>query len=232
MDHSATVYMIGRSMLLPILVASRSLAPLADALLGEWLISLESSPESVPYTIEFHTSDPANPSLLNATLWRNDLPPSPRFALRDTPLLAALQFSFSADGTAQIPSTDPPTVISIVDDTLSATFNGTKVTADRTRDSFAIRYGGIAYAMSRDAASSARAVKRQAASHAIGATVVLPSENGLNVSGIGAKVQQFFVAGAIVIGAVAVLLSVVKALRSAGRSEAVKPTDESKEKVE
>jgi hypothetical protein len=81
-------------MMLAVLISCLS-AALADLLDGEWTISSQSQPSSSLYTIAFHRSEPRGKSLLNATLWRDDVPTSYKFRLSEEPLIAALQFSFS-----------------------------------------------------------------------------------------------------------------------------------------
>jgi hypothetical protein len=112
---------------------------------GEWTISAGANSL---YAIAFHRAA-ASRSVLNATLWRNDVPPSASFKLTESPLLAQLQFSFSgarAGAVASIyPSSAPLCDFSFTGRgaqlNASATINGSALTVSFESGEFSLTFG-------------------------------------------------------------------------------------------
>jgi hypothetical protein len=133
-------------MLLSSLLCSSISVDFRTLLEGEWTISTHASSL---YTIAFHRASPSRSSVLNATLWRDDLAPSPSFTVSESPLLAELQFSFSGAHAGAITSHLPPSgrlcdfafTESGAGLTATATINGAPLRVSFNSDHFSFTFG-------------------------------------------------------------------------------------------
>jgi hypothetical protein len=81
-------------------------ASLRETLIGEWTVAAKSAPTQSLYTVEFHASG-RDDSILNSTIWRDDIPTSSKFSLSEDPLITQLQFAFPSDTEVSVTSVLP-----------------------------------------------------------------------------------------------------------------------------
>jgi hypothetical protein len=93
-------------MFLAVLAPCCLAASLRETLIGEWTVAAKSAPTESLYTVEFHESG-RDDSILNSTIWRDNIPTSSKFSLSEDPLIAQLQFAFPSDTEVNVTSVLP-----------------------------------------------------------------------------------------------------------------------------